>query len=200
MSEIALTLPDGSVRPFAHGATGADLAAAISRSLARQAVAVRVDGALCDLSEPFTEDASVEVVTRADADGLDLIRHDAAHALAEAAKELYPEVQITIGPVIENGFYYDFSRAEPFTPEDLVRLEERMREIVDRNEPIGREVWDRDEAGPLLRGRGRALQGPRSSARSRRTSRSRSTGRASSSISAGGRTCPPRASSARRSS
>ena len=154
MNEIALTLPDGSVRPFGQGTTGADLAAAISRSLARQAVAVRVDGALCDLSEPFTEDASVEVVTRADADGLDLIRHDAAHALAEAAKELYPEVQITIGPVIENGFYYDFSRAEPFTPEDLVRLEERMREIVDRDEPIAREVWDRDEAARFFEAEG----------------------------------------------
>ena len=154
MSEIALTLPDGSVRPFAHGATGADLAAAISRSLARQAVAVRVDGALCDLSEPLTEDAAVEIVTRADADGLDLIRHDAAHALAEAAKELYPDVQITIGPVIENGFYYDFSRAEPFTPEDLVRLEERMREIVDRDEPIAREVWDRNEAARFFEAEG----------------------------------------------
>ena len=154
MSEIALTLPDGSVRPFAHGGTGADLAAAISRSLAKAAVAVRVDGALRDLSEPFTADAAVEIVTRADADGLDLIRHDAAHALAEAAKELYPEVQITIGPVIENGFYYDFSRAEPFTPEDLVRLEERMCEIVDRDEPIAREVWDRDEAARFFEDEG----------------------------------------------
>ena len=154
MSEIALTLPDGSVRPFAQGATGADLAAAISRSLARQAVAVRVDGALRDLSEPLTEDAAVEIVTRTDPEGLDLIRHDAAHALAEAAKELYPEVQITIGPVIENGFYYDFSRAEPFTPEDLVRLEERMREIVDRDEPIAREVWDRDEAARFFESEG----------------------------------------------
>ena len=154
MSEIALTLPDGSVRPFAHGGTGAHLAAAISRSLAKAAVAVRVDGALRDLSEPFTADAAVEIVTRADADGLDLIRHDAAHALAEAAKELYPEVQITIGPVIENGFYYDFSRAEPFTPEDLLRLEERMREIVDRDEPIAREVWDRDEAARFFEGEG----------------------------------------------
>ena len=154
MSEIALTLPDGSVRPFAHGGTGADLAASISRSLARQAVAVRVDGALRDLSEPFTADAAVEIVTRADADGLDLIRHDAAHALAEAAKELYPEVQITIGPVIENGFYYDFSRAEPFTPDDLALLEQRMREIVDRNEPIAREVWDRDEAARFFESEG----------------------------------------------
>ncbi len=154
MSEIALTLPDGSVRPFAPGATGADLAAAISRSLAKAAVAVRVDGALRDLSEPFTDDAAVEIVTRADADGLDLIRHDAAHALAEAAKELYPEIQITIGPVIENGFYYDFSRAEPFTPDDLARLEERMREIVDRDEPIAREVWDRDKAAAFFESEG----------------------------------------------
>ena len=154
MSEIALTLPDGSVRPFAHGGTGADLAASISRSLAKAAVAVRVDGALRDLSEPFTADAAVEIVTRADADGLDLIRHDAAHALAEAAKELYPEVQITIGPVIENGFYYDFSRAEPFTPDDLALLEQRMREIVDRDEPIAREVWDRDEAARFFESEG----------------------------------------------
>ena len=154
MSEIALTLPDGSVRPVAPGATGADLAAAISRSLAKRAVAIRVGGALRDLSAPLTENAAVEIVTRDDPDGLDLIRHDAAHALAEAAKELYPDIQITIGPVIENGFYYDFSRAEPFTPEDLVRLEERMREIVDRDEPIAREVWDRDEAAAFFESEG----------------------------------------------
>ena len=154
MSEIALTMPDGSVRPFARGDTGADLAAAISRSLARRAVAIRVGGALRDLAEPLTEDGAVEIVTRDDPDGLDLIRHDAAHALAEAAKELYPEIQITIGPVIENGFYYDFSRAEPFTPDDLARLEERMREIVDRDEPIAREVWDRDEAARFFEGEG----------------------------------------------
>ena len=154
MSDIALTMPDGSVRPFARGGTGADLAAAISRSLAKRAVAIRVGGALRDLAEPLTEDGAVEIVTREDPDGLDLIRHDAAHALAEAAKELYPEIQITIGPVIENGFYYDFSRAEPFTPDDLARLEERMREIVDRDEPIAREVWDRDEAARFFEGEG----------------------------------------------
>ena len=154
MSDIALTMPDGSVRPFARGGTGADLAADISRSLAKRAVAIRVGGALRDLAEPLTEDGAVEIVTRDDPDGLDLIRHDAAHALAEAAKELYPEIQITIGPVIENGFYYDFSRAEPFTPDDLARLEERMREIVDRDEPIAREVWDRDEAARFFEGEG----------------------------------------------
>ncbi len=154
MSEIALTLPDGSVRPFARGGTGAELAAAISRSLAKRAVAIRRDGALCDLSEPLTGDGAVEIVTRDDPDGLDLIRHDAAHALAEAAKELYPDIQITIGPVIENGFYYDFSRAEPFTPDDLALLEARMREIVDRDEPIAREVWDRDEAARFFEAEG----------------------------------------------
>ncbi len=154
MSDIALTMPDGSVRPFARGSTGADLAAAISRSLAKRAVAIRVGGALRDLAEPLTEDGAIEIVTRDDPDGLDLIRHDAAHALAEAAKELYPEIQITIGPVIENGFYYDFSRGEPFTPDDLALLEERMREIVDRDEPIAREVWDRDEAARFFEGEG----------------------------------------------
>jgi len=154
MSDIALTMPDGSVRPFARGGTGADLAADISRSLAKRAVAIRVGGALRDLAEPLTEDGAVEIVTRDDPDGLDLIRHDAAHALAEAAKELYPEIQITIGPVIENGFYYDFSHSEPFTPDDLARLEERMREIVDRDEPIAREVWDRDEAARFFEAQG----------------------------------------------
>ncbi len=154
MSKIALTLPDGSVRPFARGGTGADLAVVISGSLARRAVAIRIDGVLRDLSEPLTGDSAVEIVTRDDPDGLALIRHDAAHALAEAAKELYPDIQITIGPVIENGFYYDFSRTEPFTPDDLARLEERMREIVDRDEPITREVWDRDEAARFFEGEG----------------------------------------------
>ena len=154
MSDIALIMPDGSVRPFARGGTGADLAADISRSLAKRAVAIRVGGTLRDLAEPLMEDSAVEIVTRDDPDGLDLIRHDAAHALAEAAKELYPEIQITIGPVIENGFYYDFSRAEPFTPDDLALLEERMREIVDRDEPIAREVWDRDEAARFFEGEG----------------------------------------------
>ncbi len=154
MSKIALTLPDGSVRPFARGGTGADLAVVISGSLARCAVAIRIDGVLRDLSEPLTGDSAVEIVTRDDPDGLALIRHDAAHALAEAAKELYPDIQITIGPVIENGFYYDFSRTEPFTPDDLARLEERMREIVDRDEPITREVWDRDEAARFFEGEG----------------------------------------------
>ena len=154
MNRIALTLPDGSVRELASGATGADLAKSISTGLAKAALAVEVDGALRDLNEPFEGDGAVEVVTRRHDRALELIRHDAAHALAEAAKELYPDIQITIGPIIENGFYYDFSRAEPFTPDDLALLERRMAEIVDRDEPIRREVWDRDEAARFFEAQG----------------------------------------------
>lgn len=145
-STIAVTLPDGHVRRLAGDATGMDLAAEIGPGLAKAALAVRVDGELRDLSRPIGGDAAVSIVTRKDDEALDLVRHDAAHVLAEAAKELWPDIQVTIGPVIEDGFYYDFSRAEPFTPEDLTVMEERMRAIVDRDETITREVWDRDTA------------------------------------------------------
>ncbi|HSH40583.1 MAG TPA: threonine--tRNA ligase [Arenicellales bacterium] len=151
---IEVTLPDGSHRSFDKPPTGLELAENIGKSLAKKAVAVRVDGELRDLTRTIDSDASVEVVTRESPDGEDLLRHDAAHVLAEAAKELYPETQVTIGPSIENGFYYDFAREEPFTPEDLERLEERMREIVDRDEPIEREVWDRQRAVDFFRGIG----------------------------------------------
>ncbi len=143
---IELTFPDGSSRAFDKPPTGLELAEGISKSLAKKAVAIRVNGELLDLTRPIGADARVEIVTRDTPDGVDLLRHDAAHALAEAAKELFPETQVTIGPSIENGFYYDFARDEPFTPEDLERLEERMREIVDRDEAVVREVWDRQEA------------------------------------------------------
>jgi len=148
---IEVTFPDGSNRSFDKPPTGLELAEGISKSLAKKAVAIRVDGELRDLTRPIDADASVEIVTRDAPDGEDLLRHDAAHVLAEAAKELFPETQVTIGPSIENGFYYDFARGEPFTPEDLERLEERMREIVDRDEPIEREVWDRKEAVDYFR-------------------------------------------------
>ncbi len=143
---VSITLPDGSQRQFDGSVTGTELARDISKSLAKAAVAVRVDGELKDIYIPIEQDAAVEVITRDSQAGVDLLRHDAAHVLAEAVKELYPETQVTIGPTIENGFYYDFSRAEPFTPEDLETIEARMREIVARNEEIRREVWDRDEA------------------------------------------------------
>ncbi len=143
---IELTFPDGSSRTFDKPPTGLELAEGISKSLAKKAVAIRVNGDLLDLTRSIDADARVEIVTRDTPDGVDLLRHDAAHVLAEAAKELFPETQVTIGPSIENGFYYDFARDEPFTPEDLERLEERMREIVDRDEAVEREVWDRQEA------------------------------------------------------
>ncbi|MGE4219379.1 MAG: threonine--tRNA ligase [Alphaproteobacteria bacterium] len=143
---VVITLPDGSERRFAGPVTGLELARSIGPGLAKAAIAVTVDGDLRDLKRPIERDAAVAIVTRDREEGLDLLRHDAAHVLAQAAKELYPDIQVTIGPVIDNGFYYDFARNEPFTPDDLVRMEERMREIVDRDLPIEREVWDRDEA------------------------------------------------------
>ncbi len=143
---VAITLPDGSARQFEAGVSGAQIAEAIGAGLAKAALAVRVDGVMKDLAVTISHDARVEIITRRDEDALELIRHDAAHAMAQAVKELYSDTQVTIGPAIENGFYYDFSRDEPFTPEDLERIEERMHVIVDRDDPITREVWDRDEA------------------------------------------------------
>jgi threonyl-tRNA synthetase len=149
-----ITLPDGSEKQFDATTRGAEIAESIGKSLARDAVAVRVDGALWDLTRDIENDASVEIVTRGSDDGVELLRHDAAHVLAEAVKELWPETQVTIGPAIENGFYYDFSREEPFTESDLEVIEARMKDIVDRDEAITREVWDRDEAVEFFRGIG----------------------------------------------
>ena len=151
---VNITLPDGSVREFDGPVSGEELAASISKSLAKAAVAVRVDGKLKDIYLPIEQDATVEIVTRDSEDGVELLRHDCAHVMAEAVKELYPDTQVTIGPTIDNGFYYDFSREERFTPEDLEKIEARMREIVQRDEPIRREVWDRNEAVEFFEGMG----------------------------------------------
>ncbi len=151
---VNITLPDGSVRSFEGPVTGTELAADISNSLAKAALAVKVDGELKDVYLPIEQDAAVEIITAKSPEGLELIRHDAAHILAEAVKELFPETQVTIGPVIENGFFYDFSREEAFTPDDLVTIEARMHEIVKRNEDIRREVWDRDEAVAFFKDQG----------------------------------------------
>ena len=148
------TLPDGSDLQYDNAVTGADIAAGIGEGLARAAVAVRVDGDLWDLNREIDNDAAVEIVVRESEDGIELLRHDAAHVLAEAVKELWPETQVTIGPAIENGFYYDFAREEPFTEDDLATIEQRMKEIVDRDEAIQREVWDRDEAVHFFRNMG----------------------------------------------
>ena len=142
----AITLPDGSVRSYDAALSGAEFAADIGLGLAKAALAVRVDGVMRDLAHVIDADAQVSIVTNKDEDALELIRHDAAHVMAEAVKELYPDNQVTIGPAIENGFYYDFARTEPFTPDDLAVIEARMVEIVERDEPISREVWERDAA------------------------------------------------------
>ncbi len=145
---VNITLPDGTVRTYDGPVTGADVAADIGPGLAKAAIAVMIDGELADLSRPIDRDSDLRVITLRDEDNivLPLIRHDAAHIMAEAVQELYPGTQVTIGPAIEDGFYYDFARDEPFTPADLERIEERMHEIVRRDEPFIREVWDRDEA------------------------------------------------------
>ncbi|MCW5699157.1 MAG: threonine--tRNA ligase [Rhodospirillales bacterium] len=143
---VRITLPDGSERAYEHPVSGADVAASIGTGLAKAALAVRINGDLKDLATVIESDARVAIVTAKDADALDLLRHDAAHVMAQAVQELYPGTQVTIGPSIENGFYYDFARAEAFTPDDLGKIEARMREIVDRDLPIMREVWDRTEA------------------------------------------------------
>ena len=154
----AITLPDGSVRRFDAPVTGAEVAAAIGPGLARAALAMKLDGALADLSCPIERDAALVFVTRRDPEALEMIRHDAAHVLAEAVQSLYPGTQVTIGPSIENGFYYDFARNEPFKPEDFPVIEARMREIVARNVPFQREVWPREEAIRFFEARGEAYK------------------------------------------
>ncbi len=142
----AITLPDNSVRRFDGPVTGTELAASIGPGLARAALAMKIDGKIVDLANTIEHDAAVTFITRKDADALTLIRDDAAHVLAEAVQTLYPGTQVTIGPSIENGFYYDFARDEPFKPEDLAAIEAKMKEIVARNAPFTREVWDRGDA------------------------------------------------------
>ena len=141
-----VTLPDGSQRSYDHPVTIAEIAADIGPGLARAMIAGKVDGKLVDADYLIDRDAEVAIVTDRDEEALELIRHDAAHVMAQAVQELYPGTQVTIGPAIEDGFYYDFARKEPFTPEDLKKIEDRMREIVGRDLPIKREVWDREEA------------------------------------------------------
>jgi threonyl-tRNA synthetase len=151
---VILTLPDGSRREFPKPVTGAELAAAIGPGLAKAAVAVKIDGRSRDLASLIDHDAAVAIVTREMPEGVEILRHDAAHVMAEAVKELYPETQVTFGPATETGFYYDFARATPFTPDDLARIEERMHDIVRRDEPITREIWDRDKAVAFFDGIG----------------------------------------------
>jgi threonyl-tRNA synthetase len=151
---VVVTLPDGSKRNFPEPVTGAALAASIGPGLAKAAIALKVDGRPRDLATLIDHDAKVAIVTRDQPDGLEILRHDAAHVMAEAVKELYPETQVTFGPATENGFYYDFARDTPFTPEDLEKIEARMHDIVNRDEAITREVWERDKAVAFFDGIG----------------------------------------------
>ncbi|AXK83827.1 threonine--tRNA ligase [Pseudolabrys taiwanensis] len=148
---VALTFPDGARREFPHGTTGLDIAKGISPSLAKRTVAMALDGTVADLNDPIEHDAKIEFINREDPRALELIRHDAAHVLAEAVQALWPGTQVTIGPVIENGFYYDFHRNQPFTPEDLPLIEKKMKEIIARDKPFTKEVWSREKAKETFR-------------------------------------------------
>ena len=151
---IQLAFPDGAVRDYAPGVTGREIAAAISPSLLKRTVAMALDGRLADLVDPILADARIEFLTRDDPRALELIRHDCAHVLAEAVQTLFPGTQVTIGPVIENGFYYDFFRDAPFTPDDFAMIEAEMRRIVARDAPFTKEVWSRERAREFFRERG----------------------------------------------
>lgn len=151
---ISLTFPDGAKREFPAGITGAAIAGGISPSLLKRTVAMALDGTVVDLADPIEHDAKIEFLNREDPRALELIRHDCAHVLAEAVQELYPGTQVTIGPVIENGFYYDFFRNEPFTPEDFAPIEKKMREIVARDKAFTKEVWSRDKAKDFFKAKG----------------------------------------------
>jgi threonyl-tRNA synthetase len=152
--EIVITLPDGAKRTYSAGTTGMEIAESISKSLAKAVIAIKIDGALSDLSLPIGKDAAIHLIKREDAEGLELIRHDCAHVLAEAVQTLFPGTQVTIGPNIENGFFYDFARNEPFSTDDFEAIEKEMRKIVERGAPFTREVWDRNDAIKFFKNKG----------------------------------------------
>jgi len=156
--KIAVTFPDGATREYPKDTTGLDIAKGISPSLAKRTVAMALDGVVADLNDPITRDVKIELINREDPRALELIRHDAAHVLAEAVQSLWPGTQVTIGPVIENGFYYDFFRNEPFTPEDFAAIEKKMREIIARDKPFTKDVWDREKTKQVFRDKGEAFK------------------------------------------
>src|SRR6195952_4832230 len=151
---VALTFPDGAQREYPAGTTGLDIAKGISPSLAKRTVAMALNGTVVDLADPIQADAKIEFVNREDPRALELIRHDTAHVLAEAVQSLWPGTQVTIGPVIDNGFYYDFYRNQPFTPEDLPVIEKKMKEIIARDKPFTKEIWSREDAKKVFADKG----------------------------------------------
>ncbi len=154
MSDVTLTFPDGASRKVTSGTSGLEVAKGISPSLAKRTIAMQLDGVLSDLSDPITRDSKINFVSRTDPAALELIRHDCAHVMAEAVQALWPGTQVTIGPVIENGFFYDFAKVEPFHPDDLAKIEKRMQEIIAKNAPFTKEVWSRDKAKDVFRDKG----------------------------------------------
>jgi threonyl-tRNA synthetase len=156
--QLNVTLPDGNVKTVTTGSTGLDIAASIGPRLAEVALAIKVNGHLQDLAEPITEDAAVEIITLKSPEALELIRHDTAHVMAEAVQALFPGTQVTIGPAIEDGFYYDFARSEPFTPEDFEKIEAKMRELIAAKKPFARKVIPRDEAIKIFEKKGEAFK------------------------------------------
>ena len=158
-NDITITLPDGATRSYGAGVTGMEIAADISKSLAKAVIAIEINGQLSDLSLPINDNAAINLITKKDEGvALELIRHDCAHVLAEAVQTLFPGTQVTIGPNIENGFFYDFAREEPFSIEDFAAIEKEMRRIIERGDAFEREVWDRDEAIAYFEGKGEAYK------------------------------------------
>src|SRR3981081_343457 len=155
---VTLTFPDGARRDYPNGTTGLDIAKGISPSLAKRTVAMALEGVVTDLADPIERDAKIEFLTRDDKRSLELIRHDCAHVLAEAVQAIWPGTQVTIGPGIKHGFYYDFFRNEPFTPEDFAAIEQKMREIIARDRPFTKDVWDREKTKQLFRDKGEAFK------------------------------------------
>ena len=151
---VSIKLPDNSILSFDEQVNGVQIAEKIGSSLAKAALAIKVNGKVQDLTTPITTDAQIDIITSKSPEGLDIIRHTCSHVMAQAVQELYPETQVTIGPAIENGFYYDFARKTPFTPEDLKAIEQKMSEIVDRNDPIVREEKTRQEAIAFFKDKG----------------------------------------------
>jgi threonyl-tRNA synthetase len=158
MSDVTLTFPDGASRKIQSGMTGLEVAKSISPSLAKRTVAMSLNGTLSDLADPITSDATIKFISRTDPEALELIRHDAAHVMAEAVQSLWPGTQVTIGPVIENGFFYDFAKQEPFHPDDLAKIEKRMGEIIAKNAPFTKEFWSREKAKQFFRDKGEVFK------------------------------------------
>ena len=154
MTDVTITFPDGKTKAIASGTIGLEVAKGISPSLAKRTVAMQLDGVLSDLNDPITKNAAINFVSRTDPAALELIRHDAAHVMAEAVQALWPGTQVTIGPVIDNGFFYDFAKAEPFLPEDLAKIEKKMHEIIAKNAAFTKEFWSRDKAKQVFRDKG----------------------------------------------